>query len=152
MSATLTLPVTLSNPGYQAVLGAHINNMQNVGLSRFSFNLALPVTAVASTAFTMTIPTGYIVRGFSVATGTAYGAATDATIAIGNVAAGAQYVAATSIKATGVVALTLVGAGVAALLSMPSGNPNLFITVAQTGAASATGSATLFVDLMQSQP
>lgn len=106
---------------------------------------ALSVTAVANTDTTMSIPAGARIIKLTVYTTTAFGAATDATIALGNAAAGAQYVAATSIKAGGVVTLTPAATTAAAsgLLSFPG---TLYIRIAQTGTASATGAATLVVE------
>ena len=106
-------------------------------------SISLPVTAVASTPFTMSIPPGCILDAIKVYTTVAYAAGTDCKISVGNVAAGAQYVAAQTIAAIGVVALTIIST--AAVLSFPTGSPNLFITLVQTGAASATGAAVLVV-------
>ena len=103
---------------------------------------ALTVTAVANTDTTVAIPAGARITGFTVYTTTAFGAVTDATIALGNAAAGAQYVAATSIKAAGVYNLTLAATAIAGLLSFPG---TLYVRIAQTGTASATGAATLVV-------
>lgn len=106
---------------------------------------ALSVTAVANTDTTMSIPAGARITKMTVYTTTAFGAATDATIALGNASGGAQYVAATSIKAGGVVVLSAAATTAAAsgLLSFPG---TLYIRIAQTGTASATGAATLVVE------
>lgn len=113
--------------------------------------LALPVTATANTDFTLSIPPGATIASMTVYTTTAYGAATDATIQIGSAAAGSQYVAATSIKAAGVVTLAAAAtsAAAAALLAAPNASPNIFVRIVQTGAASATGAATLVIDYNQ---
>lgn len=107
-------------------------------------NQAITVTATANTDITMSIPAGAVITRLMVYTTTAFGAATDATIALGNAAGGAQYVAATSIKAGGVVTLSPAATTAAAsgLLSFPG---TLYIRIAQTGTASATGAATLVV-------
>lgn len=106
---------------------------------------SITVTAVANTDLTMSIPAGARVTKATVYTTTAFGAATDATISLGNAAGGAQYVAATSIKAGGVYTLAFVASTAAAsgLLSFPG---TLYIRITQTGAASATGAATLVVE------
>ena len=67
--------------------------------------LMLSVTAVANTDFTMSVPPGATLLSATVYTSVAYTGAT-ATIQIGNAAAGAQYVAAVSIQAIGIVPLT----------------------------------------------
>jgi len=108
--------------------------------------LSLPVTATANTDFTMSVPTGATLLRATVYTTTGYGATTDAKIEIGSSAGDASYVAQTSIKAVGVVNLTLVAAAAAALLSAPAGSPNLFIRIVQTGTTSATGAATLVLE------
>jgi hypothetical protein len=113
-----------------------------------AIRLSLPVTAVASTPFTLSLPTGATIVSATVYTSTAYAAATNAFVEIGSAAAGQQYVAQTSIQAAGVVALTFAAtaAAAAAMASLPAGTPNLFVTVVQTGAASATGAATLVIE------
>jgi hypothetical protein len=108
--------------------------------------LALPVTAVANTDFTLSIPPGATIAALTVYTTTAYTASTDAQVSIGNAAGGAQYVAAVSVKAIGVYGLTFVGTAAAAFLAAPAGSPNLFVRIAQTGTATAVGAATLVVE------
>lgn len=103
----------------------------------------LPVTATANTDFIFELPTGAIDVDFKTITTTAYGAATDATIAIGSAAGGAQYVAATTIKAVGRKVHTLVDAAAASYASWPGA---FYARVAQTGTASATGAAKLIAE------
>lgn len=103
----------------------------------------LPVTAVANTDFVFSLPAGSFNHSFRTITETAYGAATDAQISIGKTAGGAEYVAATTIKAQGVKAHTIVDSGAADYRNFPG---QLNVRVAQSGAASATGAATLYVD------
>ena len=114
--------------------------------------LALPVTAVTNTDYTLAVPTGATIIEILVYTTTAY-TGTTANISIGNVAAGAQYVAATDIHAIGVVQLTLVNAAAAALLAMPAatGTPpaNVFIRIAQSTTPTAVGAATLVINYTQ---
>src|SRR5438477_8287860 len=107
--------------------------------------LALPVTAVANTDFTMSIPPGATLLSAVVYTSVAYTGAT-ATIQIGNAAAGAQYVAAVSIAPIGIVNLTLLAAQTPALSSMPNASPNLFIRIVQTATFTAVGSAKLIIN------
>lgn len=109
--------------------------------------LSLPVTAVTNTDFTMSIPTGATIMSLRVYTTTAY-TGTAGDISIGSAAAGAQYAAATDIKAIGIVTLTLVNAAAAALLSMPAGTPNLFIRIAQSTTPTAVGAGKLVVSYM----
>lgn len=116
-----------------------------VGKMVASRQLSLPVTATANTDLTLAIPPGSVAASFVVYTTTGYGAATDATIQIGSTAGGVDYVAATTIKAVGIYALTRVNAAAASFLSLPNANPNIFIRIVQSGAASATGAAMLTV-------
>lgn len=102
--------------------------------------LPLAVTATANTDFVLTIPPGAIAANYSVYTTTAFGAATDATIQLGTTAGGNDLVAATSIKALGAVQLTRVAAAAALHLRAPE---TVYARIVQTGAASATGAATL---------
>lgn len=107
--------------------------------------LSLPVTAVANTDFTLSIPAGATLIRAVVYTTTGYGAATNANLTIGTSAGNNAYVTAVDVKAVGVYALTLVAAAAADFVSMPA-PPNLFIRIAQVGTASATGAATLVVE------
>jgi hypothetical protein len=103
----------------------------------------LPVTAVANTDFIFSIPANAKNVTYRTYTTTAYTASTDATIAIGSSAGGAQYVAATTIKAVGVKSHTPVDAQAASHLSHPG---TLYVRVAQTGTATAVGAGTLCVE------
>lgn len=145
MANTQFLGPVFSNNGFRVgsyssdTIGTPLAKVQGVQTQTIS------VTAVANTDTTVTIPAAAIVSKFIVYTTTAFGAATDATISLGNAAGGAQYVAATSIKAGGVVILTAAASVAAAsgLLSFPG---TLYIRIVQTGAASATGAATLVIE------
>lgn len=110
---------------------------------RVSKSFSLPVTAVANTDFVFDLPVGAVDVEFRTLTTTAYGAATDAQISIGSAAGGAQYVAATTIKAIGRKAHALVDAAAASFLSWPG---SLYVRVAQSGTASAVGAATLVAE------
>lgn len=106
--------------------------------------LSLPVTAVATTDFTMSIPPGAAIDSLIVYTTTAYGAATDAKISVGSTVGGQEYVAQTSIKAGGVVSLSFAATtAAAAAMAVAPAVPNLNVRITQTGAASATGAAVL---------
>lgn len=108
--------------------------------------IALAVTATANTDIpSISLPPGKTLLRASVFTSTAFGAATDAKIEIGVSAGDASYVAQTSIKAAGTVALTLVTTALAALGSLPA-VPNIFVRIVQTGTTSATGAATLVLE------
>jgi hypothetical protein len=119
-----------------------------VGKTDYFQRLSLPVTAVTNTDYTMSVPAGATIIWIAVYTTTAY-TGTTANISIGNAAAGAQYVVATSIASIGIVQLTLVNAAAAALLSMPAGTPNLFIRIAQSTTPTAVGAGTLVVNYTQ---
>jgi len=118
-------------------------------LNRVSKAVPIAVTATANTDITFTLPAGARDVTFRTKTATAFGAATDATLQIGSASAGAEFVAAVSVKAQGQVAHTLVGGGVATLDTV-AGTPGtetiFYVRIVQTGTASATGAATLFAD------
>lgn len=116
------------------------------GKPRVAMRVPITVTATANTDIpAISLPPGATLVDAYVFTGTAFLAATDAKIEIGTSAGDASYVAQTSIKALGVVALTLVAAAAAALLALPA-VPNIFVRIVQTGTASATGAATLVLE------
>jgi hypothetical protein len=118
-------------------------------LVRLTLALPLSVTATANTDFAFALPGGARDVAFRTKTAVAFGAATDAQLQVGSTVGGAEYVAGVSIKALGQVVHALVGAGVG-LLETVAGAPGTQTTftarIVQTGAASATGAATLFVD------
>jgi hypothetical protein len=110
--------------------------------NRVTSTFSLPVTATANTDFVFALPVGAQDVSFTTFTTTGYGAATDAQISIGKTAGGAEYVAATTIKAVGVKQHTRVDAAAADYVSFPG---QLNVRVAQSGTASATGAASLMV-------
>jgi hypothetical protein len=105
-----------------------------------SIVVPVAVTAVASTALTATLPPCTIVRA-STYTTTAFTGNT-VTMAIGSAAAGEQIVAATTIKAAGVFAHTLVAAGI----SFAGGT--VYLTVAQTATETAVGAARTVIEFV----
>lgn len=115
------------------------------GRSDYVLKLSLPVTAVTNTDYTLSLPPGATLVSAAVYTTTAY-TGTTGNISLGSAAAGAQYVAATDIKAIGVVQLVLVNAAAASLLSMPNAAPNLFIRIAQSTTPTAVGAGVLVVN------
>lgn len=116
------------------------------GLSDFIIKVPLPVTATANTDFTVTLPAGGALLNATVYTTTAYGAATDCKIQMGVSAGDATYVSLVSIKAIGVVPLTLLQPAAAGPSIMPAASPNLFFRLVQTGTTSATGAAFLVLN------
>lgn len=113
-----------------------------------AIRLSMMVTAAATTDYAaVAIPANATLLRATVYTGTAFLAATDAKVSIGTSAGDQSYVAQTSIKALGAVALALVAAAAAALLAAPTA-PQLFVRITQTGAASATGTATLVLEYL----
>jgi hypothetical protein len=114
------------------------------GRMTYTQSIALPVTAVANTDFVMSVPVGCILHSMSVYTTVAYTAVTDCKIQVGNAAAGAQYVAAVSVAAIGIVPLTLLAAQTPAFALMPAA-PNLFIRLVQSGGSTAVGNGILRV-------
>lgn len=110
--------------------------------NRVTAPVALAVTATANTDFIVPVPAGAQDITFTTVTTTAFGAATDMTIQIGSTATGAEYVAATTIKAIGRKAHALVDTPAAAYVSFPG---TAYVRLIQTGTASAVGVATLFI-------
>jgi hypothetical protein len=108
----------------------------------------LTVTATANTDFAFNIPAGARNVSFRVKTTTAFGAATDAQLQIGKTLGGAEYVAGTTIKALGDYSFTLVGTNISDLdtVTGSTGFTTAFTArIVQSGTASATGAASLYV-------
>lgn len=105
---------------------------------------ALTVTAVTNTDTTITVPTGARVTGITAYVTTAFTGGTP-TIALGNAAGGAQYVAATSLATGGVYVLTFAATTAAAtgLLSFPG---TLYVRINQASAPTAVGNVTLAIN------
>jgi predicted RecA/RadA family phage recombinase len=102
--------------------------------------LSLPVTAVANTDFTITLPAGAILSIFERTT-TAYGAATNANLTIGTTVGGGEIVASVDVRTKANRTLTLVDANSDVITPFAGGTVNVRIT--QVGAASAVGAARL---------
>lgn len=141
-------------PGYRLIDGTLINqmidNINSLTANGFSGSrslnsnsISLPVTAVTNTDYTVSIPVGALIRSMAVYTTTAYTAVTDAKIQIGSTVGGVDYVAATSIKALGIVSLTLVAAAAATFANFTAGT--VFVRVAQSGGNTAVGNGTLVI-------
>lgn len=117
-------------------------------LNRIEDVVPLAVTAVANTDGTFQIPCGARNVTFRTKTVTGFGAVTDAQVQIGKTVAGAEYVAATTIKALGDYSHTEVGTSVADLDTVPGilGQMATFNwRIVQSGTASATGAANLYI-------
>lgn len=111
--------------------------------------IPLTVTAIANTDFNFQLPCAARNLVFRTKTVTAFGAATDAQLQLGKTVGGAEYVAAVSVKAQGEVAHAEVAAGIPDLDQVPGslGSTAAFTgRIVQSGAASAVGVATLYVD------
>lgn len=102
--------------------------------------LSLPVTAVANTDFTITLPPGNILAIFERTT-TAYGAVTNANLTVGTTVGGGEIVASVDIKAKANRTLTLVDANSDVITPFAGGTVNIRIT--QVGGNSAVGAARL---------
>jgi hypothetical protein len=100
--------------------------------------IPMPVTAVANTEFTLTLPPCTIVRAQTVTT-TAYTGNT-VTAQLGTTLGGVDIVAATTIKAAGIFAHTVVAAGA------KFAGGTVFVRVAQTATLTAVGLGTLSVE------
>jgi hypothetical protein len=111
------------------------------GITDYIIKVPLPVTAVATTAFTVSLPPGGTLLDASVFTSVAFTGAT-VTIALGVAASDTTIVNATTIKALGNYQLTLLQPGAAAPAVMPATSPNLWITVTQ-GTPTNVGTAFL---------
>jgi len=105
--------------------------------------LTLPVTATANTDFTYTFPARAVDANMTVFTTTAYTAGTDAQLSVGSTAGGVDYVAAFSIKALAVAAVTRVAAAAATWLN--PGGLTFNLRVVQSGTATAVGNATVVI-------
>lgn len=103
----------------------------------------IAVTAIANTDFAFTIPPGAVDVSYTLFTTTAFGAATDAMLQLGSTVGGVDYVAAATVKALGVYAMTRVAAAAAAHLS--PGGLTVNGRIVQSGTASAVGAASLVV-------
>jgi len=123
---------------------AKASNLGSTGraLARSELEIDLSVLAQANTDIVVPMPVGARILSLRTVTNTAFTAATDAQISIGNVAGGAQYVAATTIKAVGVKNHTLVDAAAADYQGIPQ---DLFVRIAQSGSTTAIGAAKLYV-------
>jgi hypothetical protein len=105
----------------------------------------LAVTAVTNTDFIFPVPVGAQDLILKSITTTGFTAVTDAQISIGSSAAGAQYVAATTIKAIGRKAHTLVDTAASDYLSFPASGL-FYVRIAQSGGNTAVGAAKLVVE------
>jgi hypothetical protein len=105
--------------------------------------LTLPVTAVASTPLTLTLPNCHILAFFQRTT-TAYTGAT-VTLALGTTAGGVDIVAAADIKAKGSRTLTQVDASID--LATPFSGGTLYATIAQT-TPTAVGAGQIIVQYL----
>lgn len=102
--------------------------------------LSLPVTAVANTDYTVTLPAGTILAIYERTT-TAYGAVTNANLTIGTTVGGGEIVASVDIKSKANRTLTLVDANSDVITPFAGGTVNVRIT--QVGGSSATGAGRL---------
>lgn len=132
-----TLAQKLAQRGPNAVTGA-------IPLTRVSLEFPMTVTATANSDFIIPVPKG--ARNFTARTftDTAFTAGTDAQIQLGKTVGGAEYVAAVSVKAIGVVTHTLVNAAAADYEGLPQDGIN--VRIVQSGTATAVGSAKLYID------
>ena len=128
-----------SSPG---TAGNNINNSP-IAIVGAIQTQALTVTAVTNTDTTITIPTGARVLNIFAYVTVAFTGGTP-TIALGNAAGGAQYVAATSLATAGVYMLSIAGTTAAAtgLLSFPG---TLYVRINQASAPTAVGNVPLAI-------
>lgn len=107
--------------------------------------LSLPVTAVANTDLTLTLPACRILR-VTQRTTTAYTGNT-VTIQVGTAAAGQEVVAAVSIKTKANRALTLVDASADALAAFAGGT--IYVRIVQTATETAVGAGELMIEFVR---
>lgn len=113
---------------------------------QLALKTALPVTAVANTDFSLSLPPGAIILSANVYTTTAYTGAT-ATLQLGSTLGASDVVAATNIKAAGFV-LLVIAAGAPVAIANLGAAPNLFARIVQTATFTAVGNGTLVVEYM----
>lgn len=113
-------------------------------LSRSAAEYVLTVTAVTNTDFVIPVPKGARILAIHTVTDTAFTAVTDAQVSYGKTAGGAEYVAATTVKAIGVKKHTLVDAAAADYQALPQDGINC--RIAQSGGSTAVGRAVVYVE------
>jgi hypothetical protein len=128
-----------------SVTGANIAfSMPNVGSvagqQLLVRELALPVTAVLTTDFTLAVPPGFKLLRATTFTSLAYTGNT-VTLALGTTVGGAEIVAAVSIKSLGVVAHTLLPAA-----AFPVVGGLVTARVTQTATATVVGTGTVVLE------
>jgi hypothetical protein len=139
---------------------------ENVSPVELTAIAPISVTAVTNTDAVIYIPAYSTVTVMQVFTGTAF-TGTTANITVGSAAAGAQYVAASDVKANGTVALSFVGGGLGNYATAGSGLMNtpvdttataanngiptsaLYYRIAQGASPTAVGAATIVVKYTQ---
>jgi len=130
---------------YNSAPSGGANNITNspVAIVAASQTQALTVTAVTNTDTTITVPTGARILSIVAYVTTAFTGGTP-TIALGNAAGGAQYVAATSLATAGIYTLSIAATTTAAsgLLSFPG---TLYVRINQASAPTAVGNVTLAI-------
>lgn len=112
-----------------------------VGTVPVARTLALTPTAAANTDLTLAMPAGYGLLRITFYTTTAYTGST-VTAQVGTAAGGTQVVAATNIKAAGVVSAVIAIANPLAMTDQ-----TLFVRIVQTG-ATAVGAGTMVVEYL----
>lgn len=119
-------------------------NAAPYALARSAAELTITVTATANTDFIIPVPKGARIFAIHTLTDTAFTASTDMQISVGKTAGGAEYVAATTVKAIGVKKHTLVDAAAADYQALPQDGIN--VRLVQSGTATAVGSAKVYVE------
>jgi len=138
----------------------------NTGLVQLAEIVPISVTAALTTDIgPVYIPANSTVIGMTTFTGTAFTGAT-VTISVGSTLGGAEYVAATTIKAAGTFAHTLVAGALGDKATAGSGLMNtasnstisdlagapttpIYIRITQTATTTAVGAATLVIQYVQ---
>ena len=127
-----------------ATSAASVASITALRASEVAYLLAMPVTAITNTEFTITVPAGYILEIYQ-RTKTAYTGGT-VNLTIGTALGGAQVVAAVNVAAKAFRRLTLVDAS-ADILS-PFAGGTLYVRLNQSAPA-AVGDGVIFIKLQQ---
>lgn len=100
---------------------------------------------VSSTSLTFTLEPGAAIVGIDVFTTTAFLASGSVGLVAGSAAGDNGYAQIQSIKGTGKISLTFNGSNAQNAGNLPSGSPNLWLTITQGGTPSAVGQCLVLV-------
>lgn len=142
IAAALNVGTTINSGGSIYISAAPVQAAQRVSGSVSG--------TVATSDYTMSIPSGATVLGITLYTNTAFLATGTVTLTCGSGVGDSLYLAATNVKAQGVVVgvLPVTTTAVVNLSSMPASSPNFFMRLTQTGTPSGVGRVLIVVDYL----